>query len=372
MSTVPADPIQIAQNFVKYYNDTFNTNRASLVSLYQPNSCLSFEGDLCQGQSAISERLQGLPLTTLQRQVDTMDVQPSGNTLLICVTGRLFVDSEQQPQRYSQVFLLSQSGTNFYILNDVFRLNYVLMLAALILLVFCVKARNGIVDLWRDKSILLVIAHPDDEVLFFGPTLVRGSKIANFHILCLTSGDSAGIGWIRKRELVRSLEQLGITNTEKISIIDDPGSLPDGFTCAWDLEKAAKIIEEHIFKWNIEILISFDHMGVSGHPNHISSSQACGLVAVRTDNVPFYSLYSLNDFSFWPLNVVCKYSGMVYAVLKSFIIRDLVLLSPYEYLFTLVPSMQRHRSQMVWFRKLYIVFSCYMFCNIYHKIKVKE
>lgn len=62
------------------------------------------------------------------------------------------------------------------------------MLAALILLVFCVKARNGIVDLWRDKSILLVIAHPDDEVLFFGPTLVRGSKIANFHILCLTSG----------------------------------------------------------------------------------------------------------------------------------------------------------------------------------------
>lgn len=34
MSTVPADPIQIAQNFVKYYNDTFNTNRASLVSLY--------------------------------------------------------------------------------------------------------------------------------------------------------------------------------------------------------------------------------------------------------------------------------------------------------------------------------------------------
>lgn len=172
--------------------------------------------------------------------------------------------------------------------------------------------------------------------------------------------------------MVRSLEQLGITNTEKISIIDDPGSLPDGFTCAWDLEKAAKIIEEHIFKWNIEILISFDHMGVSGHPNHISSSQACGLVAVRTDNVPFYSLYSLNDFSFWPLNVVCKYSGMVYAVLKSFIIRDLVLLSPYEYLFTLVPSMQRHRSQMVWFRKLYIVFSCYMFCNIYHKIKVKE
>ena len=38
------------------------------------------------------------------------------------------------------------------------------------------------------KRILLVTAHPDDECMFFSPTLVHLSKTAQVHLLCLSSG----------------------------------------------------------------------------------------------------------------------------------------------------------------------------------------
>ncbi len=53
-----SDPIQVAQNFIKFYNDTFNQNRAALANLYQENSFMSFEGQACQGPVAIAEKLQ--------------------------------------------------------------------------------------------------------------------------------------------------------------------------------------------------------------------------------------------------------------------------------------------------------------------------
>jgi LmbE family N-acetylglucosaminyl deacetylase len=43
------------------------------------------------------------------------------------------------------------------------------------------------------KNILLVIAHPDDEVMFFGPTLIgitNSSSENNVRVLCLSNGIS--------------------------------------------------------------------------------------------------------------------------------------------------------------------------------------
>lgn len=44
---------------------------------------------------------------------------------------------------------------------------------------------------FREKNIMMVIAHPDDEVMFFGPTLfgITKEKYANqVRILCLSNG----------------------------------------------------------------------------------------------------------------------------------------------------------------------------------------
>ena len=47
----------VADNFVKYYYETFNTNRANLAALFQQDSTFVFEGQQFQGPAAIAEKL---------------------------------------------------------------------------------------------------------------------------------------------------------------------------------------------------------------------------------------------------------------------------------------------------------------------------
>jgi N-acetylglucosaminylphosphatidylinositol deacetylase len=75
------------------------------------------------------------------------------------------------------------------------------------------------------KRILLLIAHPDDEAMFFAPTVLRlahpdlGNHVK---ILCLSSGNADGLGEVRKKELVKSALALGIRSEKDVIIIDDP------------------------------------------------------------------------------------------------------------------------------------------------------
>lgn len=54
----------VARDFVRYYYQTFTSNRVGLGALYQPQSMLSFEGQPFQGPQAISEKLAVMLLTT--------------------------------------------------------------------------------------------------------------------------------------------------------------------------------------------------------------------------------------------------------------------------------------------------------------------
>jgi LmbE family N-acetylglucosaminyl deacetylase len=40
----------------------------------------------------------------------------------------------------------------------------------------------------QGRNILLVIAHPDDEVMFFGPTLIGITSDNSVRVLCLSNG----------------------------------------------------------------------------------------------------------------------------------------------------------------------------------------
>lgn len=73
---------------------------------------------------------------------------------------------------------------------------------------------------------LLVVAHPDDECMFFSPSVLAA---ADCHILCLskgtclqTIGNRDGLGDIRARELRTSAEKLGVT---KVHLSDEPYSI---------------------------------------------------------------------------------------------------------------------------------------------------
>jgi N-acetylglucosaminylphosphatidylinositol deacetylase len=68
--------------------------------------------------------------------------------------------------------------------------------------------------------ILLVTAHPDDECLFFAPTILALNS-SNLYSLCLSTGDADGLGEIRVGELGHSLDVLGIDKTRRW-VVDSP------------------------------------------------------------------------------------------------------------------------------------------------------
>ncbi|KAL4820850.1 nuclear transport factor 2 [Aspergillus spinulosporus] len=122
-----ADFQTIAQQFVTFYYQTFDGNRAGLAPLYRDQSMLTFETSAIQGVSGIIEKLTSLPFQKVQHQVSTLDAQPSGEHggILVLVTGALLVDEEKNPMNYTQTFQLMPDGAgSYFVLNDVFRLIY--------------------------------------------------------------------------------------------------------------------------------------------------------------------------------------------------------------------------------------------------------
>nr|KAF6284010.1 phosphatidylinositol glycan anchor biosynthesis class L [Pipistrellus kuhlii] len=72
----------------------------------------------------------------------------------------------------------------------------------------------------RGGRALLVIAHPDDEAMFFAPTLLGLARLGRqLFLLCFSAGNYYNQGEIRKKELLQSCDVLGIPPTN-VMIID--------------------------------------------------------------------------------------------------------------------------------------------------------
>ncbi|XP_072959219.1 nuclear transport factor 2B-like [Typha angustifolia] len=121
------DPDAVAKAFVEHYYRTFDANRAGLAGLYQDGSMLTFEGQKLQGPQAIVGKLTSLPFDQCLHSISTVDCQPSGpqGGMLVFVSGSLALAGEHHPLKFSQMFhLMPTPQGSFYVLNDIFRLNY--------------------------------------------------------------------------------------------------------------------------------------------------------------------------------------------------------------------------------------------------------
>ncbi|CAG8589115.1 9645_t:CDS:2 [Ambispora gerdemannii] len=115
----------IASEFIKYYYSVFEQDRSGLATLYRDQSMLTFEGNQFQGATPIVQKLTSLPFQKVLHKVSTLDAQPGpANALLVVVTGELLIDQETNATRFTQVFQLISEGATYWVLNDVFRLNY--------------------------------------------------------------------------------------------------------------------------------------------------------------------------------------------------------------------------------------------------------
>lgn len=117
----------VGRAFVDHYYNLFDNDRPSLSSLYQPTSMLTFEGLKIQGVEDITKKLIELPFEQCHHLISTIDAQPSSvaGGILVFVSGSLQLQGEEHALRFSQMFhLIPTVEGRFFVLNDVFRLNY--------------------------------------------------------------------------------------------------------------------------------------------------------------------------------------------------------------------------------------------------------
>ena len=104
--------------------------------------------------------------------------------------------------------------------------------------------RNNLITK-RGNKILLVIAHPDDEAMFFSP-LLCAARANNcwVSILCLSDGGYDGLGSVRRTELLKSADCYGVSRS-RVTVIDHE-QLQDGKHNDWPVLLISSIIRGHI------------------------------------------------------------------------------------------------------------------------------
>lgn len=178
---------------------------------------------------------------------------------------------------------------------------------------------------WKVDLYFLIIAHPDDESMFFYPTIhhlttptttitiptttstsmTTPETNPNLHIVCLSNGNYNHLGHVREKELYKACHDILGLPHPNIHIVNDP-NMPDDPNIVWDATVVADTIERLIYKQchfilqsqtqiqpninthpnQVDIqcrqeqnqnpilnvaLLTFDSGGVSGHANHVDT-----------------------------------------------------------------------------------------------------
>lgn len=229
------------------------------------------------------------------------------------------------------------------------------------------------------KRFLLVIAHPDDECMFFSPTVINLTSHGNsVSILCLSSGNADGLGKIREKELLKSCTLLGC---ERANVhLLDKRELQDSMSTSWDSKAIGR--ELHGFfkaqKQPFDVILTFDEYGVSSHPNHTSILPALKQF-ITSQKVPAPQTKPLL-FKLLTTNLPRKYAGIMDAMTSLLLITYRVMRAPgrgskkkenfmcfmsdpWQVLRGQRAMVQGHRSQLRWFRWFWIVIGRYMYIN---------
>ncbi|KAK6123797.1 hypothetical protein DH2020_042466 [Rehmannia glutinosa] len=216
------------------------------------------------------------------------------------------------------------------------------------------------------RNVLLVTAHPDDESMFFAPVInYLISRGHNLHVLCMSTGNADGMGSIRKEELYLASAVLKIP-IHQVKVLDHP-DLQDGFGKVWNSNLLASIIDNETRTYSVDLIITFDDYGISGHCNHRDVHQ--GVRKLLHD----VSGRHLEAWELVSTNILRKYIGPVDIWLSILFARYqrngqshcLVNSDPRRS----YAAMAQHSSQWVWFRKLFVAFSSYTYVNTLKEIK---
>ncbi|PWN43796.1 LmbE-like protein [Ceraceosorus guamensis] len=238
---------------------------------------------------------------------------------------------------------------------------------------------------WRSSGlsapagVLILSAHPDDEVMFFSPIILSlleaGTAVWG---LCLSQGDADGLGHVRRKELQKAYGTLGVVNDRVASLND--ARFRDGMSNEWQADEIVGAVKHHLEHLarqqaaSIDIIITFDAKGVSGHPNHIALYRAAQLWLRSQSSSNRSSSSSPRILALQTLPLSTKFLSLFGSLWQHQTLRSLLPLYGHggtNYL-TALRAMRHHASQLVWFRYLYILLSGHMWGSVLCPVRVTD
>ncbi|KAG7483761.1 hypothetical protein MATL_G00041720 [Megalops atlanticus] len=209
---------------------------------------------------------------------------------------------------------------------------------------------------------LLVTAHPDDECMFFAPTILRLLESnASVHLLCLSSGNYYNQGEQRQKELRDSCDVLGIPASQ-VTVVDRK-ELPDDPKAEWSVHIISSLVLKQVKASSINLVLTFDGRGVSSHANHIAIYRSLSYLA-STGKIPDGCCVT----SLQTVNIIRKYLSVLEVPISWLCPSDFSFLIGSKEYRQAKRAMFCHRSQLLWFRHLYLLLSRYMFINTFQVI----
>ncbi|KAK6204667.1 N-acetylglucosaminyl phosphatidylinositol de-N-acetylase [Scheffersomyces amazonensis] len=250
----------------------------------------------------------------------------------------------------------------------------------------------------QNSTVYFIVGHPDDEVMFFSPSIIEISKVKyNNHVklICFSNGDSVdeSMGKIRSHELYESARILGIS-AEDVIVLED--EFKDGMNVKWDSNLIKQALVANVDMNDIEtpkVFITFDESGVSNHPNHISlyygTINFFNTYFKKSDNTnKLNSIFVLKSLNFWEkysftllnnvelfvdhlskllINNILKLNANINITFfskKNFKSASIFIYSDLNMLSVSYAAMSYgHFSQMVWFRYGWLILSRYLTYN---------
>lgn len=216
------------------------------------------------------------------------------------------------------------------------------------------------------RRVLLVTAHPDDECMFFGPTLLALARRRNcqVYVLCLSSGNYDQLGSVRRDELWRACEVLRvpaehITLVQATEMADDPQAV-------WHADVVGRHIQSLAGALSIDAVCTFDRDGVSRHPNHRAIFYATASLFLAGMLPPKCRVLTLDS-----TNALRKYT-FVFDLLVTLLLGGQWCVASWPDVQRVRRAMAAHRSQMVWFRQLYVLCSRYMVINSWREMSASD
>ncbi|NXS35727.1 PIGL acetylase, partial [Pomatostomus ruficeps] len=140
--------------------------------------------------------------------------------------------------------------------------------------------------------------------------------------------------------------------------------LPDNPAVEWDTQLLATLVLQHIEAKNINLVVTFDAGGVSGHANHVSLYAAvrysvCSLLWVP----PWAAAGRCQVLVLESVNLLRKYISFLDVLISCLLPRDALFILTEEETEQAKRAMRCHRSQLLWFRRLYLLCSRYLVVN---------